>query len=69
MKNQILLGKVQSRESARPFLQLSKFGVPHPLTRRRVCPPPFGSGGGTHALAGEGAGGPNSDEGRDTVVI
>jgi hypothetical protein len=32
--------------------------------------PPFGSGGGeTHSLTGEGVGGPNSDEGTDTVVL
>ncbi len=42
----------QSRQSANLFLQSSKLGLPHPLTRKRVCPSPFGSGGrGT--LAGE----------------
>jgi hypothetical protein len=39
----------------------------HPLTRRRVCPPPFGSEG-RDTLACE-LGGPNSDEGTDTVVL
>jgi hypothetical protein len=35
---------------------------PHPS----VCPP-FGTGAGTHLLGGRG--GPNSDEGTDTVVL
>ncbi len=30
----------QSRKSAKFFLQSSVLGLPHPLTRRRVCPPP-----------------------------
>jgi hypothetical protein len=38
------------------FLQSSELGLPQPLTRRRVCPPPFGSGGGAHSLAREGVG-------------
>jgi hypothetical protein len=38
--------------------------VPPPPSR------PFGSGGGgTQSLAGEGVGGPNSDEGTDTVLL
>jgi hypothetical protein len=42
----------QSRQSAKLFLQASELGLPQPLTRRRVCPPPLGSGArGT--LAGE----------------
>ncbi len=32
-------------------------------------PPLVGGGGGTRALAGEGMGGPNSDEGTDTMVL
>jgi hypothetical protein len=32
-------------------------------------PPPFGSRGGEHSLAVEGAGGANSDEGTDTLVF
>ncbi len=46
------------RESAKPFLQASELGLPHPLTRRRVCtPPPFGSGGGDTLACGTGSGG------------
>ncbi len=40
---------------------------PHPLTRRRVCIPPFGSR--AHSLGGEGMVGPNPNEGTDTVVL
>ncbi len=60
----------QSRQSARIFLQSSELGLPHSLTRRRVCLPllPFGSGGRTHSLAGEGRS-PNSDDGTDTLVL
>ncbi len=63
--------EAQSRQSAKPFLKTSELGLPHPFTRRRVCTPPppaFGSGG-AHSLAGERVGGPNSDEGADTVVL
>jgi hypothetical protein len=38
-------GGPQSKQSAKLFLQSSELGLPQPLTRRRVCPPPFGSGG------------------------
>ncbi len=45
----------QSRQSAKLFLQSSEWGLPHPLTRKQVCPPPFGSGGGgAHSLGDEG---------------
>ncbi len=46
------------------FTQSSELGLP----RRLMCSPPFRSGG-THLLAGEGVGGPNSDLGTDTVVL
>jgi hypothetical protein len=41
------------------------------LTRQRVLPQHFGSrgGGGTHSLAGEGAGGASSDEGTYSPVL
>ncbi len=46
--------KPQSRQSAKLSLQSSKLGLPHPLTRRRLCTPsPLGSGGKTHSLDGE----------------
>ncbi len=39
----------KSRQSAKPFLQSSELGLPQPLTRRRVWPPPpFGSEGKGH---------------------
>ncbi len=41
----------QSRQSAKPFLRSSELGLPQPLTRRRVCPPPGSGGRGT--IAGE----------------
>jgi hypothetical protein len=39
---------IYSRQSAKPFLKSSELGLPQPLTRRRVCPPPPGSGGEGH---------------------
>jgi hypothetical protein len=48
--------KPQSRQSAKLFFQLSELGLPHPLSRRRVCHPSFGSGGGAQSLAREGVG-------------
>jgi hypothetical protein len=42
------------------FPRSSEFVLPNPLTRRRVCPSPFGSGGGDTEREG-----PNSDEGTD----
>jgi hypothetical protein len=43
----------QSRQSAKLFLQSSKLGLPHPLTRKQV----------------RGWGSPSSDEGTYTVVL
>jgi hypothetical protein len=60
----------QSRQSAKLFLQSSELGLPHPLTRTRVCTPPLLLvPGGPHSLSGEGVGGPSSDEGTDAVVL
>jgi hypothetical protein len=56
-----------SRQSARLSLQSSQLGPPSPAGECVLLP--FGSRGGTHSLAGEGVGGPNSDEGTDTVVL
>jgi hypothetical protein len=59
--------------SARLFPQSSELQPPHSLTCRRVCPPPpFGSGEIDTLDSGRGGGGrggPNSDEGTDTVVL
>ncbi len=57
------------RQSARLFLQSSELRHPHPLTRRRVCSPLFWFRGDTHSLRERGWGGPNSDEGTDTMVL
>ncbi len=57
----------QSRKSPRLSLQSSELAPPPSLTQTSVVSPPFGSGGGTHLLAGEGAGEANSDEGTDTL--
>ncbi len=46
----------QSRQSAKLYLQSSELGLPQPLTRRRVCPPPLVPGGGAPLLAREGGG-------------
>ena len=48
-----ILDSPQSRQSAKPFLQSSELGPPHPVK----------------LLAGEGVGSPSSDEGTDTVVL
>ncbi len=59
------VGRVLSFFSSRRY-----WDSPKPLTRRRVCPSTFGSGGrGT--LAGEWGGweSPNSNEGNYTVVL
>jgi hypothetical protein len=54
------------------ILQSSLLELSHPVTQRRVCPPPPFSPlvmGGTYLLAGEGVEDPNSDEGTDIVVL
>ncbi len=51
-------------------IRLNWIGTPHPLTRRLVCTPPFGSGGGgLTRLRERGWGSPNSDEETDTVEL
>jgi hypothetical protein len=60
----------QSRQSAKPFLQSSELGLPQPLTRRRVCTLPFGSGGEGHTRWQErGWESPYSNDGTYTVVL
>jgi hypothetical protein len=57
-------------QSARLSLQSSELALPAPSPASKCCPSPFWfQGGGTHSLAGEGAGGANSDEGTDTLVL
>ncbi len=51
------------------FLSSRPKWLPPPLTRKGVLPPLWFQGDGTHSLAGEGAGGANSDEGTDTLEI
>jgi hypothetical protein len=60
----------QCRQSAKLFLQSSELELPHPLARRRVCPPSlwFGEEGHTRWRK-KGWERPNSDEGTYTVVL
>ncbi len=51
-------------KSARLSVYLSELG---PLIRKRVLLPPLSPRGETHSLAGDG--GPNSNEGTDTLVL
>jgi hypothetical protein len=60
---------LKCRQSARLFLQSSELRLPHLLTRRQVCSPLLWFRGGYTLTEGEGWGGPNSDEGTDTVVL
>ncbi len=49
---------------------LVRTGSPRLLSRKRVCPPPGNSkGGGTHCPAGEGGGGPRSDDWRKSLAL
>ncbi len=59
--------KPQIRQSSRLSLQF-QIGSPAPSNSSECCPPP-GSKGETHSLAGEGAGGANSDEREDTLEL
>ncbi len=59
---------LQSIQSARFSVQSSELGPP--LTHKRVLPPPpLGLRGRDTLPCGEGGGGPNSDEGTDTLVL
>ncbi len=59
----------QSRQIAKLFLQLSELGLSHPLSRRRVSPPPRFWGEDTLACVRGVWGSPNSNEGTYTVVL
>ncbi len=50
------------------FSSRSELGLPHPFSRRRVCPPPFGPEGRAHSLAVEGLGESQFRRGTYTVV-
>jgi hypothetical protein len=60
----------QSRQKCQAFSSVVRIGSPRPITHRQVLHPPSFSSkrGGGHSLAGEGAGGANSDEGTDIMV-
>jgi hypothetical protein len=51
------------------FLQSSKMGLSHPLTRRQVSPPPFCSGLGAHSLGGEGVRGSQFNDWRKSLAL
>jgi hypothetical protein len=51
------------------FLSSRPNWVPHPLTRKGVFFPTFPFVSGDTLAGGEGVGGPNSDEGTDTLVL
>ncbi len=66
----LLTSGAQSRQSAKLFLQSSELGLPQPLTRRRVCPPPaWFRGEGYTRWRERGWESPNSNEGTYTVVL
>jgi hypothetical protein len=57
-------------QSVRLSVPSSELGQPTPSPTRECCsPPPVEPRGETHSLAGEGVGGPNSDEGTATLVL
>jgi hypothetical protein len=63
--------RIEYRQSTKLFPS-SELGLPHLLTRRRVCPPPFGTvggGGGHTGLWERGWESPNSDERTYIVVL
>jgi hypothetical protein len=52
------------------FFPVVRIRLLHPLTRKgSVASPPFGSNGGDTLVCVVGGEGPNSDEGRDTLVL
>jgi hypothetical protein len=59
----------QSIHSVRLFLQSSELGPPPPLTRRRVCTPLWFRRGVIPDCGRGDGGGPNLNEGTDTVVL
>jgi hypothetical protein len=47
---------------------LVRFGSAHLLSRKRVCPPPEPKGG-QHSTEGEGVGGSNSEDWRESLAL
>jgi hypothetical protein len=56
-------------QSAKLFLQSSELRLPTPSPAGECPPSPLVPGEGDTLTAGEGVGGPNSDEETDTVVL
>ncbi len=55
---------LQGRDTeCQAFFPVVRIGSPPRQPQGSVAPPPFGSEGETHSLAGKGVGGPKSDEG------
>jgi hypothetical protein len=67
-KNKIVKRQYWSRQSAKPFLQSSEVGLSHLLTAGERVLPRLVQGGYTLLCGRGGEGGPNSDEGTDTVM-
>jgi hypothetical protein len=61
----LFAGEVSECQAFSPVVRI---GSPRPLAHRRLLPSPLWSRGGTHSIAGEGAGGSQFDEGTDTLV-
>jgi hypothetical protein len=51
------------------FWPVVRIGSPHPLHRKRVCPPSKIQVGGHTLACGNGVGEANTDEGTDTMVL
>jgi hypothetical protein len=61
-------GRTHEHTECQAFSLVVRIGSPHPLTRKRVLLPLFGSKGGDTLACWGGGGGPNSHEGTDTVL-
>ncbi len=54
------------------YVSSSELGRSQPLSHQQAsvpCPPESGAGGGAHSPAGEGLGGPNSDDLRKSLAL
>jgi hypothetical protein len=59
----------QSIQSSWYSVQSSELGPPIPAPAASVAPPLLVQGGATHSLGREGVGGPDSDEGTETLIL